>query len=502
MNEGFSDFIENNAIVVFDTNVYLNLYEYSPEVADKYIEAINFIEEYIYMPNTVYREFLRNHNQCRGRQKKKFRNVPNELKKLTYKLREQLNKQLNILEKFKFPKIEELKNESLNKVSDVESTFEKYLKEDDVYEVINNKFLEKDKIYDLVNNIVQDLRVFKEPTLDDIYKICQEGENRYLKKIPPGFKDAKNKDGIDKYNDLIIWKEVLKYCKNNNKNVIFVTDDVKEDWWEKDGENLKFHSSLVEEFIEVTGKNILPLNSQQLFEALGELYEISIPDTIQTVLKYSEKKYVSELYKRSDLIYDIQSEVVNSGELYVNTDTLSCYDGSYFEMDDEFNNIELLDYELEDYEDGIAKYIIELELSVKAKSRNYCGRDEDTREVILSPNYYIHDLKGKATIEVAREVDFDNIDEIVSEVNYSEVNISELQLEEVQYIYSDDLCIECHQRIGTQPYGDTGEMLCDVCAEVQDEYGFICPGCGFKKPYSDSAGNGYCIECTNASDYL
>lgn len=372
-----------------------------------------------------------------------------------------------------------LANESLNKVQEVESTFEKYLKEDDVYEVINDELLEKNKIYDLINNIVQDHRVFKEPTLDDIYKICQEVKNRYYKKIPPGFKDAKNKDGIDKYNDLIIWKEVLRYCKNNDKNVIFVTDDVKEDWWEKDGENLKFNSSLVERFTKITGNNILPLNSQQLFKALGELYKISIPDTIQTVLNIV-RKYVSELYNRSDLIYDIQSEVVDSGEWYVNTDTLSCYDGSYFEMDDEFYNIELLDYELEDYEDGIAKYRIELELSIRAKSRNYCGRDKDTREVILLPNYYVHNLEGKAIIEVIQEVNtefaFDNIDEIVSEVNYSEVNVSELQLEEVGYIDSYDLCIECYQRIGTQPYGDTWEMLCNVCAQVQDEYGFICPG--------------------------
>lgn len=42
-------------------------------------------------------------------------------------------------------------------------------------------------------------------TQEEIYQICEEGERRYKTdpQTPPGFKDAKNKDGVRKYSDLI-----------------------------------------------------------------------------------------------------------------------------------------------------------------------------------------------------------------------------------------------------------------------------------------------------------
>ncbi len=124
--------------------------------------------------------------------------------------------------------------------------------------------MEQDKILELFNRIIDDKRVFEGLTVDELYSICSEGKSRYYKEIPPGFKDGKAKDGIDKYNDLILWKEVLKYCRKNDKNLIFVTDDVKPDWWIDDGIKKEFHSFLIKEFKEITYKDIFALNSQQL----------------------------------------------------------------------------------------------------------------------------------------------------------------------------------------------------------------------------------------------
>lgn len=505
MDKKFEEFLEDNTIIVFDTNIYLNLYEYSPEVADKFIEAIYFIKKYIYIPSTVKREFLRNHLVCSGRQKKKFKNVSKELKKLTDKLSLQLNKQLNILDKFKFTKIDDLKNNSLAKLLEVEKTFDKYLEENDVYEVINKAFLEQDKILELFNEIINDKRVFEELTADELYSICLEGKSRYHKEIPPGFKDGKTKDGIDKYNDLILWKEVLKYCRKNEKNLIFVTDDVKSDWWIDDGIKKEFHSFLIKEFKEVTYNDIFTLNSQQLYGILGELYNISTPDTIQTVLQYSLEKYIEQLIEDSDLTYDIQSEIVNSGERYVNTESLTNYDGTYFEMNDEFNNVDLISYTLEDYQKGIATYNVVFDIKVSAESKCCWGIDDDTKEVILSSNYNIHELSGELNVEIIREVDnqyiADNIDDIVNGFTCLEFKIIQLELEEVNCIYSDDLCVQCGKNRGTVTFGNDGEMVCAQCA-VQDSEGDICPSCGSKLPFESMAGNGFCIDCTNESDYL
>lgn len=505
MNKKFKEFLNENTIIVFDTNVYLNLYEYSPEVADKFIEAIYFIESYIYIPSTVKREFLKNHLACSGRQKKKFKNVSRELKKLTEKLSVQLNKQLNILDKFKFPKIDDLKNNSLEKLLEVEKTFDKYLEEHDVYEVMNKAFLEQDKILELFNEIMRGKRVFEELTADELYSFCSEGKDRYYKKVPPGFEDGKTKDGIDKYNDLILWKEVLKYCRKNNKDLIFVTDDVKKDWWIDDGTKKEFHNYLKTEFEENTSKEIFALNSQQLYGILGELYNVCTPDTIQTVLQYSLQKYIEQLTNYSDLTYDIQAEVVNSGETYVNTESLTNYDGSYFEIKEEIDKIDLISGTLEDYQEGIATYNLKFDINVSAESRCHWGRDDDTKDVILSWNYYIHKLSGQLDVEIIREVDneyiADNIDDIINEFTYSEFKIIQLELEEVDFVDSDDLCVQCGKNIGEVYFGNEGKMVCEKCA-IQDSKGELCPNCGRKMPFENMAGNGFCIKCTNENDNI
>ncbi|WP_204277464.1 PIN-like domain-containing protein, partial [Escherichia coli] len=60
----------------------------------------------------------------------------------------------------------------------------------------------------------------------------KEGEDRYAKKIPPGYKDAKKDAGeFDKYGDLIIWKDMIGKAKADKRPILFISDDAKEDWW-------------------------------------------------------------------------------------------------------------------------------------------------------------------------------------------------------------------------------------------------------------------------------
>lgn len=63
-----------------------------------------------------------------------------------------------------------------------------------------------------------------------IMEIVAEGEIRYRNDIPPGYKDAKDKEGTQKYGDLIIWKQIIDQAKTANKSIVFVTNDVKADW--------------------------------------------------------------------------------------------------------------------------------------------------------------------------------------------------------------------------------------------------------------------------------
>ena len=82
--------------------------------------------------------------------------------------------------------------------------------------------------------------------------IEQEGENRYAAKTPPGYKDAKKTE--NRFGDLLVWKEILNYAKSQEVDIIFVTHDQKEDWWNiNSGKTIGPRIELRKEFYEETG---------------------------------------------------------------------------------------------------------------------------------------------------------------------------------------------------------------------------------------------------------
>jgi hypothetical protein len=66
--------------------------------------------------------------------------------------------------------------------------------------------------------------------------VSAEGKQRYERKQPPGWRDA-GKGGERQYGDLIAWMQLVEQAKKQApKPWIFVTEDRKDDWWQKVGE--------------------------------------------------------------------------------------------------------------------------------------------------------------------------------------------------------------------------------------------------------------------------
>jgi PIN like domain len=85
---------------------------------------------------------------------------------------------------------------------------------------------------------------------DRLAALKKEGEERYARKTPPGYKDSKKDAGeFDKYGDLIIWKDLIEKAKAEKRPVVFISDDAKEDWWWiHRGRKLGARPELLEEF--------------------------------------------------------------------------------------------------------------------------------------------------------------------------------------------------------------------------------------------------------------
>jgi hypothetical protein len=93
----------------------------------------------------------------------------------------------------------------------------------------------KTKNGDYINNIHEEIKSNLEPTVlkSDLAEILEKvsllGQIRFDHKIPPGYEDGIKSVNI--FGDLIIWFEILNYCKSEQKKkIIFLTNDNKKDW--------------------------------------------------------------------------------------------------------------------------------------------------------------------------------------------------------------------------------------------------------------------------------
>ena len=119
-------------------------------------------------------------------------------------------------------------------------------------------------------------------------------KKRYKNKIPPGFKDSTKNPSTDyfykgveykrKFGDLILWKQIIEKAKDENiKNVIFITDDEKEDWWYIAKENgdkaIGPLANLTHEIIENAKIDLFHMyNTSAFFQAAKEFTSVEVQD--------------------------------------------------------------------------------------------------------------------------------------------------------------------------------------------------------------------------------
>lgn len=206
----------------------------------------------------------------------------------------------------------------------------------------------------------------KAPSQLDLYNWCAEGEMRYKKQIPPGFKDAKNKDGLRKYSDLILWKEIIRYATEKKANVIFVTDDVKADWWENSDGELTFHDKLIQEFNK-TGQSILPCTSSDFYKKISTDYDIPINDVVDIALNISDEEYIEKV--KDDIFSEIEYKIWYSNTDYI--DISSSHIGTEGIEELQIDNYELKSAERVDRDDDIVTYNFKFFVTVSGRSYDY-----------------------------------------------------------------------------------------------------------------------------------
>lgn len=458
------ELIENGYVVVLDTNVLLNIYRYSPEFSEFALECLKAIKNSIMLPATVRLEYEKHRRGEFSKMERRTKEASKETAKQIESAKKKIINSCYSLERLQFQDVDGLKNSLSEKMDAVKTVLDNYFDDHAALDLIQHSWAGVDYLGRLIAEIDSNGQVMIAPSQEDIYFWCDEGEKRYKGEIPPGYKDAKNKDGIRKYSDLILWQESLRYAKKESKNLVFVTDDVKADWWETIDGNRQFHTKLNEEFRK-TSQHIVPMTSQDLFTDVSESYGIAKTDAVEIALRMTDEDYCTNI--EESVFESVEEELMYNATDYIDTDSADI--GSEGIDEYEITEHEFVRAERIDRNDSTVIYEFIYQVTIEGTSYEYWGRDDDTKEIILSDGRD-HIFEGQIVVQVEREA-------------------------EVFYDFEDDNSYET----AVISRGELEQTYAANRPERPGELGY-CPSCGRPLDIENDGGNGFCVECALEHD--
>lgn len=266
------------SLFVFDANILLNLYRYSDTTRNEFIRILNKLKGRVWLPHRAAEEYLNNRLTVIDQQEKSYDD--------TIKLIESLQQDLDNTRQHPFV--------SKGVMRKVNSVFDELCNELKKNKSAHTDRISSDEIKDSIA-IIFGKNVGTPYDKGQIDQLISAGEERYKQKIPPGFKDGSKAGDSEvfsekcrKYGDLILWTQVIDKAIESNKSVVLVTDDKKEDWWEKfkgktvgprpelvkefkDRANQAFHMYQADRFLELARVNLGEKVSEEIVEEIREV---------------------------------------------------------------------------------------------------------------------------------------------------------------------------------------------------------------------------------------
>ncbi|MFJ5964648.1 PIN-like domain-containing protein [Bacillus sp. NPDC093026] len=306
--------IWEESIIVLDTNVLLNLYRYTKETSDQILSLLQKYEKNLWMPHQVALEYHYNRKSVIVEQSGSYKKVCDTFNEVPDKIRNMLNQDLSNFKKRhkedvdSFIKIiKDITKEQINKLKDRNDSELDLTKEDTI----------KNKITDLFLHKVG--KPYEESKLKDLEN---EADARLKNKIPPGYKDYDKKKGNkfhngvviqNKYGDLILWKQLLDFAGENEVNIIFLTDEQKEDWWyDINNQIIGPRIELLNEFTHVTNKEFHMFSSIGFVERHSSYFNETAVSEVREVTK--EYTNIEKLAFLNNQFADKQSEAMRLKE--------------------------------------------------------------------------------------------------------------------------------------------------------------------------------------------
>jgi hypothetical protein len=238
----------SDALICYDANVLLNVYRYSEDTQKELVEVFKAFADRTLLPHQAALEYARNRASVIVEQVALCDQTAKALDDIVTKYITPKNKQ---------PFLSDTSSAALKAIQDELAQKRKALE----------SLISDDHHAELFFSIFEN-RVGTRPSEGDLQKLHGDAAKRYADSIPPGYSDLKTKDAPRAYGDYIVWRQLMDLAKTKAKNIIFVSDDTKEDWREiAGGRTIGTRPELLDEFHRETGQKVWIVTSGTFLEA-------------------------------------------------------------------------------------------------------------------------------------------------------------------------------------------------------------------------------------------
>ncbi len=312
--KGYADYskeeykrIWSNGIIVVDTNILLNFYRYSEDTRKSIYEILKKQKDRLWIPYYVGKEYFKNKNKVMYDSYNEYKSllgtISDKIKEAKGAVESKKNTQLKCKEE-----IIRILVESQDRIKDILTKEQSTKKPEILGEKIGKE------IIDLFNDSIGE-----EITGEEYKTIKAEGKRRVSEEIPPGYKDSSKPENGDYY----IYYAFIKKAKQEEKDIIFVTDDAKEDWFSRmNGKTLGGRSELLNEFYNETGHLLLLYTADGFAEACNKNLEQGsankdIIDELKEVRRMRDREYDNIVLSRLNYLKNNIEELSSPAEIFI-----------------------------------------------------------------------------------------------------------------------------------------------------------------------------------------
>lgn len=223
-DDAYFEELWTDSLIVLDTNALLNLYQVSVSTRDALLGKLKALQERLWLPHQVADEFHRNRLSAI----EKINSQHNETTARVEKAKTELLKYVTTHYQgdrhphFDVQAFEDVANDAFGSM--LEYVAECRPTQPGELETAKRD----DPILKAVTELYED-RVGPPFAGGKLKEVLKDAKRRVAEGIPPGFKDADKPDGG--VGDYILWRQMLDFAASEQSSMIFVTDDLKEDWW-------------------------------------------------------------------------------------------------------------------------------------------------------------------------------------------------------------------------------------------------------------------------------